>query len=105
MKTANEITPTHIFHPGIVLEEEITYRKLTKKKVALKMGISPTMLSEIISGKRNITPLTAIKLEKSLGINALFFLSMQMRYDYYILKKQLSKILPDRDKISKRKAA
>lgn len=88
MKTANEITPTNIFHPGIALDEEITFRGLTKKEVAHKMGISPTVLSEILSGKRNITAITAIKLEDALGINALYFLSMQMRYDYYSLKKQ-----------------
>lgn len=91
MKTANEITPTNIFHPGLLLEEEIEYRELTKKDVAEKMGVSPTMLSEIISGKRNVTPATAIKLETALGINALFFLSMQMRYDYYSLKRELKK--------------
>lgn len=91
MKTANEITPTNLFHPGIVLGEEIEYRELTKKEVAEKMGVSPTILSEIISGKRNITTLTAIKLENALSINALFFLNMQMRYEYYSLKKEFSK--------------
>lgn len=55
MKTANEITPTDIFHPGIVFGEEIEYRRPTRRKVAEDMGISPTMLSEIISGKRNVT--------------------------------------------------
>jgi len=43
------------------------------------MGIAPTALSEIISGKRNITTAIAIKIEKALGINALFFLNMQVR--------------------------
>ncbi|MCW5908795.1 MAG: HigA family addiction module antidote protein [Chitinophagales bacterium] len=91
MKTANEITPTDIFHPGVVLEEEIAYRNLTKREVAEKMGISPTVLSELISGKRNITTAIALKIEGALGINALFFLSMQMRYDYYTLKRKLNK--------------
>ncbi len=92
MKTANEITPTNFFHPGIALHEEISFRGLTKKEVAEQMGISPTVLSEIFSGKRNITAITAIKLEEVLGINALYFLSMQMRYDYYSLKKAQRKI-------------
>ncbi|MBS1638848.1 MAG: HigA family addiction module antidote protein [Bacteroidetes bacterium] len=91
MKTANEITPTHIFHPGLVLKEEIEYCNLTKKKVAEDMGISPTVLSEIISGKRSITTTIAIKIEKALGINALFFLNMQVRYEYYTMKKELKK--------------
>jgi addiction module HigA family antidote len=91
MKTANEMAPTNIFHPGVVLGEEIEYRGLTRRKVAECMGISPTVLSEIISGKRNITTTTAIKIENALGINALFFLNMQVRYEYYTLKKQLRK--------------
>jgi addiction module HigA family antidote len=91
MKTANEITPSHIFHPGVVLGEEIEYRGLTRRKVAEDMGIAPTSLSEIISGKRNITTAIAIKIENALGINALFFLNMQVRYEYYILKEELSK--------------
>lgn len=91
MKTANEIMPTHIFHPGLVLGEEIEYRGLTRRKVAEDMGISPTMLSEIISGKRNITTATAIKIEEALGINALFFLNMQVRYEYHTMKRELRK--------------
>jgi addiction module HigA family antidote len=91
MKTANEITPSHIFHPGIVLNEEIEYRGLTKKKVAENMNISPTVLSEIIAGKRTITTAMAIKIEKALNINALFFLNMQVRYEYYSIKRELLK--------------
>lgn len=91
MKTANEIMPAHIFHPGVVLGEEIEYRGLTRRKVAHDMGISPTVLSEIISGKRNITTITAIKIENALGINALFFLNMQVRYEYYTIKQGLRK--------------
>lgn len=91
MKTANEITPKNLFHPGVVLGEEIEYRGLTKNSVAERMGISSTVLSEIISGKRNITTATAIKIENALGINALFFLNMQVRYEYYKMKNQLGK--------------
>ena len=89
MKTANEITPTHLFHPGIVLGEEIDYRGLTRRKAAEELQISPTVLSEIISGKRNITTAIAIKIENAFGIDALFFLNMQVRFDYFSLKKKL----------------
>lgn len=92
MKTANDIKPTNLFHPGLVLGEEIEFRQLSKKMVAEKMKVSPTVLSEIISGKRNITTAIAIKIEQALGINALFFLSMQMRFDYFTLKNELNDI-------------
>ena len=91
MKTANEITPTHVFHPGVVLGEEIEYRGLSRRKAAGDMDIAPTVLSEIITGKRSITTAIAIKIEKALGINALFFLNMQVRYEYYMLKEKLRK--------------
>ncbi len=90
MKTANEMTPTILFHPGTVVEEEISYRGLTVKEVASKMQMPVAGLSEIIRGKKNISTLIAIKLEEALGINALFFLNMQSRYDYFSLKKKLS---------------
>ena len=104
MKTANEITPTNIFHPGIVLDEEISFRRIAKKDVAEQIGISASMLSEIIGGKRNITPRVAIKLEEALGINALFFLNMQTRYDYYTLKKEL-RIISRTGKTIRKRAA
>lgn len=91
MKSANEITPTNMFHPGVVLGEEIEYRGLTRRKVAEKIGISATVLWEIISGKRNVTTATAIKIENALGINALFFLNIQVRFEYFKLKKGFGK--------------
>jgi addiction module HigA family antidote len=97
MKTGNEITPSNIFHPGVVLDEEISFRGLTKKSVAEKMGISSSVLSEIISGKRNISPRLSIQIEEALGVNALFFLNMQVRYDYYTLKGKLKKLSSGRN--------
>lgn len=91
MKTANEITPTNIFHPGLVLGKEIDYRGLTRRKAAEDIGMAPAALSEIISGKRKITTAIAVKIEKALGINALFFLNIQVRYEYYQLKEGLKK--------------
>lgn len=92
MKTANEIMPQKTYHPGVVLGEEIEYRQLTKREVAAAMNVSPTVLSELISGKRKFTTAIAIKIEEALGINALFFLSMQMRHDYYSLKKEIKNL-------------
>jgi len=88
MKSASEITPTSFFHPRIVLEEEIEYPNLTKKAVAEKMGIAPTVLSEIISGKRKITTLAAIKLEQALEINALYISEYAIAIGLLYFKKR-----------------
>lgn len=41
-------TPTH---PGEILKEEIEYRGISQKKLAEQIGISYTMLNEILNAK------------------------------------------------------
>lgn len=69
------------FHPGHYLLEEIEERGMLKKVVAHELGILPTNLSEILKGKRNISPRIAIKLEKILKISAEYWLNLQMAWD------------------------
>lgn len=69
------------FHPGIFLEEEIEEREMLKKELAHELGILPTNLSEILRGKRNISPRLAVKLEKTLKISAEYWLNLQTAWD------------------------
>lgn len=79
------------FHVGEYLREEIDERGLVKKKVAEKIGILPTHLSEILNGKRNISVRVAVKLEEVLeGISADYWLSLQMQYEIQKTKHELS---------------
>ena len=56
--------------PGEVLEEELEARGMTQKELAVRLG-TPA-ITEIIKGKKSITPDTAVMLEKALGIYAQF---------------------------------
>jgi len=76
------------FHPGEFLQEEIEERDMLKKDVAKALNILPNHLSEIFSGKRNISAKLAVKLEKLLGISAHYWLGLQMEYDLYIAKQE-----------------
>ncbi len=69
------------FHPGIFLQEEIEERELLKKTIAQQLEILPTNLSEILKGKRNISPRLAVRLEKVLKISAEYWLNLQMAWD------------------------
>lgn len=51
------------------------------------MSIRQNVLSEIITGKRNITPNIAVKLEQALSIEAELWLRLQARYDVLLIKK------------------
>ncbi|HMR18065.1 MAG TPA: HigA family addiction module antitoxin [Sphingobacterium sp.] len=76
------------FHPGVFLQEEIEARGLLKKDVAQQLDLSPANLSEIFSGKRNISPKLAVNLEKAFGISAEYWLNLQMGWDLKKARKE-----------------
>ena len=75
-------------HPGEVLQEEIAARGLTAHALALKLRVPANRLTEIISGKRGVSPDTALRLSRSLGPGAAFWLNLQSQYDLAIAEKQ-----------------
>ena len=67
---ANNLTPSTPIHPGEILKDEIEYRGLSQRKLAARMGISPTLLNEILNGKRPVSTTYALLFEAALGIDA-----------------------------------
>lgn len=84
------VVSNHATHPGVLLKEEIEFRKLVKSNFAKEIGLKPNHLSEIFVGKRNISPLLAIKLQIALDIPAENWLSLQMQYDLMMVKQMIS---------------
>ncbi len=69
-------------HPGEMLFEEfVKPLKLTQTELALRLGVSYPRLNEIIKGKRSVTPDTALRLSRVLGMSADFWLGLQMDFD------------------------
>lgn len=85
---ANDIVLTESFHPGEFIKDELEAREMKQKELSDKMEIAATVLSEIIHGKRNLTPVLALKLEASLGINAEFWMKLQITYDINLIRNQ-----------------
>ncbi|KAA6322766.1 Antitoxin HigA [termite gut metagenome] len=77
-------------HPGEILKEEIEYRGILQKELATKMGISYTMLNEILNCKRPVTATIALLFEASLGLEAEMFVNMQTRYNMQVARKNKS---------------
>lgn len=77
---AHEILPEDSFHPGEFIKDELEARKMKQQALADEMGISKSIVSQIINGKRNITPFLALKIEKALGIDAQLWMRLQIRY-------------------------
>lgn len=78
---ANEMSAGSPVHPGKIVSDEIKGRKMKQKELAVKMGISSSVLSDLIHGRRNITANLALKLEQTLDISAMFWMNFQSKYD------------------------
>lgn len=101
--------PTHgpPTHPGeMLLEEFLEPLSLTQTELAEKLGVSYPRVNELIHGKRGVTPDTALRLERLLGMEAQFWLNLQLAWDLYHVKhssaaKEIAKVkkLPQRTKV------
>lgn len=78
--------PTHRppTHPGeMLLEEFLKPLGLTQAELAERIGVSYPRVNELVHGKRAMTPDTALRLERLLGVEAQFWLNLQLRWDLY----------------------
>jgi addiction module HigA family antidote len=71
-------------HPGaMLLEEFIKPLEISQSELARWIGVSFPRLNEIINAKRGVTPDTAMRLEQVFGMEAQFWLNLQLCWDLY----------------------
>lgn len=68
--------------PGSKLKAELRARKITQRSFADMIGMRPSHLSEVISGKRTVTEQLAVKLEALLGVPVSVWLELQAKLEY-----------------------
>ena len=69
-------------HPGeMLLEELLKPLGISQSAFAVRLGVSFPRLNEIIRGKRSVTPDTALRLARVLGMPAYFWLGLQQYWD------------------------
>lgn len=85
--TANHLAPAYPTHPGEILKDEIEYRGISQKKLAQQMGISYSVLNEILNAKRPLTEKYALMFEAVLGIDAEPLMRLQLKYNMQITRK------------------
>ncbi len=81
--------PTHRAptHPGEMLRAEfLEPLGLTQRELAKRLGVSYPRVNELVQGHRGITPDTALRLERLLGMDAQFWLNLQLAWDLYQAK-------------------
>jgi antitoxin HigA-1 len=77
----SERAPTH---PGTMLREEfLEPLGMSQVELATWIGASYPRINELIHGKRGITPDTALRLEQAFGMDAQFWLNLQLVWDLH----------------------
>ncbi len=78
---ANDLVPGLASHPGRLLKDELDAREMKQIDLAKELGIAKNVMSDIINGKRNLTPELAVRLENAFGIKAEFWMKYQVAYE------------------------
>lgn len=76
-----ELEPSVPIHPGEMLKDELQARGLSQRRFAGIIGVSYSVLNEILNGKRPVTTEYALKIEAATGIPAYMWLNMQSAYN------------------------
>ncbi|MGH6620213.1 MAG: HigA family addiction module antitoxin [Alphaproteobacteria bacterium] len=76
-------------HPGEILADELEARNMSANALALKMRVPANRLTEIIKGRRAVSPETALRLGRCLGTGPEMWLRLQASYDLQEAQKTL----------------
>jgi HTH-type transcriptional regulator/antitoxin HigA len=83
--------PARPVKPGQIIQRELSARGWTQEDLAAVMGRPSQAISEIITGKKQITAETALELGEAFGVDASFWSSLQSNYNLHLARQQRSK--------------
>ena len=92
---ANNLIPFEPTHPGELIKDELEANCLTQVKFAESIGVKPSLLNDIIKGKRGVNTEMSLLIEAALNIPADLLLNLQSDYNAKsdaLFKKRLSSI-------------
>jgi addiction module HigA family antidote len=72
---ATEPAQTWTVHPGEILKEALVERHMTQAEFAQRMDLSQKQVSFIVNGKAGYSADIALRMERVLGISAVFWLN------------------------------
>ena len=76
-------------HPGRILKRELTTREMSANRLALALRVPSGRLTEILNGKRGISPDTALRLGRFFGNSARFWLNLQTSYELAVAERDI----------------
>ena len=82
----NGLSLDFIIHPGETIKEILEEKQMNQEELAIRTGFSSKHISEVVNGKKGISPSFAKSLEYALGISASYWINLQGIYDKEILE-------------------
>jgi antitoxin HigA-1 len=81
-------------HPGeMLLREFLEPMGISQRQLADSIHVPYQRVNEIVNGRRGVSPATALRLAKYLGVSPDLWLNLQLRWDLYCARKTESEEL------------
>jgi antitoxin HigA-1 len=76
-------------HPGIILQKDLLEPLgMSINRLAKELRVPANRLSQIIRGKRAISPDTSLRMARYFGFSPEYWLTMQSHYNLEIIRRQ-----------------
>lgn len=83
-------------HPGRILKRELSARDMSANRLALALRLPSGRITDILNGKRGISPETALRLARFFGNSARFWLNLQTAFELAVTESEIgSRILEE----------
>lgn len=76
-------------HPGRILKRELAARNLSANRLALSLRLPSGRITDILNGKRGISPDTALRLGRFFGTNPRFWLNLQTNHELAVAERDI----------------
>lgn len=77
-------------HPGeFITAVYLEPNDISGRELASKLGVSPSTLNRILTGRSSVSPEMALRLSKCLGRSPESWLAMQHGHDLWLARKQI----------------
>lgn len=87
-------------HPGRILKREMGARGLSANRLAIALRLPSGRITDILNGKRGVSPETALRLGRYFGNDPRFWMNLQSAYELATAERALgakiaAEITPD----------
>lgn len=76
-------------HPGRILRRELESRELSANRLAIALRLSSGRITDILNGKRGISPETALRLGRYFGNSARFWMTLQTNFELAVAEREI----------------